>query len=48
MSAACGRRSESSEWQRSADAEVLRHRRQMLGTATGVTDCHTSLRTGSQ
>ena len=37
-SAARGRRSDLSEWQRSADAKVLRHRRQMLGTATGGTE----------
>jgi len=33
--AASGRRSEGSEWQRSTDAKVLCHRRQMSGTATG-------------
>ena len=34
-SAACGRESELSEWQRSTDAKALRRRRQMSGTATG-------------
>ncbi len=34
-SAACGGRSDPSEWQRSTAAKVLRHRRQMSGTATG-------------
>ena len=34
-SAACGRINDPSEWQRSTDAKVLCHRRQMSGTATG-------------
>ena len=34
-SAACGGLSDLSEWQRSADAKVFQHRRQMSGTATG-------------
>jgi len=34
LSAAGGRRSEGSEWQRSTDAKALRRRRQMSGTAT--------------
>ena len=34
-SAASGRESELSEWQRSTDAKALRRRRQMSGTATG-------------
>jgi len=34
-SAAGGRESELSEWQRSTDAKALRRRRQMSGTATG-------------
>ena len=34
-SAASGRRSEVSEWQRSTDAKALCRRRQMSGTATG-------------
>ena len=33
--AACGGRKEAREWLRSTDAKVLRHRRQMSGTATG-------------
>jgi len=33
--AACGGKSEVSEWQRSTDAKALRRRRQMSGTATG-------------
>lgn len=33
--AASGGKRELSEWERSADAKVLRHRRQMPGTATG-------------
>ena len=36
VSAACGRRSELSEWQRSTDAKALCRRGQMSGTATGV------------
>ena len=35
-SAAGGGKSEVSEWQRSTDAKVLCHRRQMSGTATGT------------
>ena len=34
-SAASGRKSDLSEWQRSTDAKAQRHRRQMSGTATG-------------
>ena len=35
-SAACGGRSDPSEWQRSTDAKEHRRRRQMSGTATGL------------
>ena len=35
-SAAGGRESELSEWQRSTDAKAFHRRRQMSGTATGI------------
>ena len=35
-SAACGGRSDLSEWPRSTDAKERRRRRQMSGTATGI------------